>query len=193
MQEQLDDLEQENAALQVAVKQGIAAQNTRAVRFNARQVQLSSSVADSSRKGEDIRRALLTNEDSDDAAAIDMDKLFRSRSTFAIILAFLLRMLPFKNDVRQVQARLGGSVASYFIFYRFMFVTQIQMVHDLFILIVVLNQVYAIWTHRSDVSSVCSISHHPQTVCRERRFGSAVEQQLNDLSAWFHALLLVRA
>lgn len=133
MQEQLDDLEQENAALQVAVKQGIAAQNTRAVRFNARQVQLSSGVADSSRKGEDIRRALLANEDSDDAAAIDMDKLFRSRSTFAIILAFLLRMLPFKNDVRQVQARLGGSVASYFIFYRFMFVTQIQMVHVLFI------------------------------------------------------------
>ena len=70
-------------------------------------------------KGEALRKALVMEDNIDEA--LDLDSLLHSTSSFAVTINYLLQFIPFKDDIRQVQAKHGGSVAAYFVFTRFMF------------------------------------------------------------------------
>jgi hypothetical protein len=69
------------------------------------------------KRSEQIRKALLADDGED--VAVNMDDLYKSRNIVAIIQGWLFKYQPFKRDIRQTQARFGSSVASYFIFLRF--------------------------------------------------------------------------
>jgi len=119
----IDTLEDENMDLSQSLKEGVLNQNQQQ-KFQSkghhhhnrhnRQVSIPGK-----NKGENLRKAL--SEDEDDDEAMDLDNLFHSTSWFARTVAYFLQLVPFKNDIRQVQAKHGASVASYFVFSRFMY------------------------------------------------------------------------
>ena len=123
----VETLEEDNAALNITIKEGLLAQpqnpgernkyasmtyHSSGRRINRKE--------DSKRKGENLRKALI-DKDEDEDGGLDLDQLFHSTSTFARVINYLLQFIPFKNDIRQIQAKHGASVASYFVFSRFIF------------------------------------------------------------------------
>jgi hypothetical protein len=76
------------------------------------------SEADYHRKTEQIRKALLADND-DDEIAVSVDDLLESNNILESALRTIKFYMPLKNDIRQVQAKFGNSVAAYFIFSRF--------------------------------------------------------------------------
>ena len=78
-------------------------------------------------RGEEIRRALLFD-DYEENGVSAADNLYENGATMfasAVIKAFLIKMTPFKNDIRKITSHFGSSVASFFIFYRFIFLQSI--------------------------------------------------------------------
>ncbi len=70
------------------------------------------------KRAEQIRKALLSDEDGEEVAGA-MDELLQSRDLWAILRGYMRLYAPFKSDIRQMQAKFGSSVASYFVFSRF--------------------------------------------------------------------------
>ncbi len=71
------------------------------------------------KRSEQIRKALLSDDDGDEVA-VSMDALLKSKDIRAIIQGWVALHMPFKRDLRQIQAKFGSSIASYFTFSRFM-------------------------------------------------------------------------
>jgi hypothetical protein len=72
------------------------------------------------KRTEQMRKALLSGENDEEVAAISI-KDMNSKNFYKSLKAYALQYLPFKRDLRTVQARFGTSVASYFIFQRMVF------------------------------------------------------------------------
>lgn len=77
---------------------------------------------DLNKRSDAMRRALLSEHDEDDAAAVAVDALLHPhKKSLCVSLGQLQALLtPFRADIRNIQARFGSSVASYFVYYRFM-------------------------------------------------------------------------
>lgn len=119
----IDTLEEENHDLANSLKEGAMNQNQQQkyvskVHHRSRHVNRNNGAIGKG-KSENLRKAL--TEDDDDDEALDLDDLFHSTSWFARAVAYFLQLVPFKNDIRQIQAKHGASVASYFVFSRFMY------------------------------------------------------------------------
>lgn len=76
-------------------------------------------VDDLQKRSEDLRRALLFEDESE--VVISFDSLLKSRNVLVVLKEYIAQLKPFKRDIRMVQARFGSSVASYFLFYRYLF------------------------------------------------------------------------
>ena len=78
-------------------------------------------------RGDEIRRALLFD-DYEENGVFSMDSLYENGATgfaSAVINSFLIKLTPFKSDIRKISSHFGSSVASFFIFYRFIFLQSI--------------------------------------------------------------------
>ena len=70
-------------------------------------------------RSEQLRKALLF--DNEDDEAITLNDVFKSDNWFVAFYEYTIVLLvPFKRHLRQIQAKFGSSVASYFMFYRFL-------------------------------------------------------------------------
>ncbi len=69
-------------------------------------------------KEQDIRLALIDENEED--VAIDFEDLARSSSAFTAFTRTLYKSMPFKRDIREIQASFGGAVAAYYNFFRWM-------------------------------------------------------------------------
>eukprot|EP01032_Pedospumella_encystans_P012745 gene12745-14720_t len=76
--------------------------------------------SDINKRTEQMRRALLSGE-NDEVAALSLNEARASRDYYKMFKAWAAQRLPFRSDIRTVQARFGTSVASYFVFQRFVF------------------------------------------------------------------------
>lgn len=72
------------------------------------------------RRTEEIRRALLTDTESDQF--VTFDQILFGHNGFDNFIKWISQKIPFKKDIHTVHARFGGAVASYFIFCRYVFV-----------------------------------------------------------------------
>jgi hypothetical protein len=70
-------------------------------------------------KEQDIRLALI-DENEDDDVAIDFEDLTTTRSAFTVFTRTIYKAMPFKRDVREIQASFGGAVGAYYNFFRWM-------------------------------------------------------------------------
>lgn len=123
----VDTVEDENLKLREELSMGgggggisereLARGSGEMVRVNRTGV-LSQAELEMNRRSEQIRKALLADE-GEDEVAVSMDDLLQSRNLLALLHGWLLAHLPFKRDLRQIQAKFGSSVASYFSFARF--------------------------------------------------------------------------
>lgn len=77
-----------------------------------------SSAFELQKRSEELRKLLLFENDDEDIA-ISLD-FFKGKDFGTIIQDFWNYILPFKKDIRTIQSRYGTSVASYFLFYRFL-------------------------------------------------------------------------
>ena len=78
-------------------------------------------------RGDNIRRALLFD-DYEENGVLSLDVLYGNGAggfLSALVRAFLAKMTPFKRDIRKVTSQFGHSVASFFIFYRFIFLQSV--------------------------------------------------------------------
>jgi hypothetical protein len=125
MEERLEDAEDENGQLKEAL---VAAASTAAtygrrggVGGGAGNDKKRRGNASFHARGEEIRKALLADDDDNGGESFSMDDLLSARHGLKVLTLYLKKMLPFKTVVRQIQARFGSSVASYYVFYRFLF------------------------------------------------------------------------
>jgi chromosome segregation ATPase len=72
------------------------------------------------KRSEDLRKLLLFENDDDDDIAISLNDFFKGKSLWTILQGSFNYFVPFKRDIRTIQSRYGTSVASYFLFYRFL-------------------------------------------------------------------------
>jgi hypothetical protein len=75
---------------------------------------------DMNKRTEQLRKALLSGENDEEVATISLAEI-NTKNFYKNFKAYITRSLPFKQDLRTVQARFGTSVASYFIFQRKVF------------------------------------------------------------------------
>jgi hypothetical protein len=52
--------------------------------------------------------------------AIDFEDLTTTRSAFTVFTRTIYKAMPFKRDVREIQASFGGAVGAYYNFFRWM-------------------------------------------------------------------------
>lgn len=69
-------------------------------------------------KEQDIRLALI--DENEDDMAVDFEDLTTTRSAFTTFTRNLYKAMPFKRDVREIQATFGGAVGAYYNFFRWM-------------------------------------------------------------------------
>lgn len=123
-------LEEDNAALNVSLKEGVLSQRQQE-KFSRRNgsVPLMRGVnnrrlgVNNPKKNGNLKREVVDDDDND--LSVDLDNLLNATSTFAVIMNWFLDLVPFKEDVRHIQAKLGGSVASYFVFSRYLLIQYI--------------------------------------------------------------------
>jgi hypothetical protein len=72
-------------------------------------------------KEQDIRLALIDENEED--VAVDFEDFTATRSAFTNFTRSLYKAMPFKRDVREIQASFGGAVGAYYNFFRWMSVT----------------------------------------------------------------------
>eukprot|EP01038_Epipyxis_sp_PR26KG_P004315 gene4315-6113_t len=70
------------------------------------------------KRSEEMRKALLSD---DNDVNISLDGLFQSKNIVATVYKWVDGYLPFRKSIRQIQAKFGSSVESYFLFSRFIF------------------------------------------------------------------------
>ena len=78
-------------------------------------------------RGDEIRRALLFD-DYEENGVLTLDDLYGNGPggfASAVWKSLVIRLTPFKGDIRKITAQFGSSVASFFIFYRFIFLQSI--------------------------------------------------------------------
>lgn len=75
--------------------------------------------ADMNKRSEQIRKALLSGE-GDTELGVSIEALLQSPDLLSMLRGWLLLHLPFRRDLRQIQAKFGSSIASYFTFMRFL-------------------------------------------------------------------------
>lgn len=75
---------------------------------------------DLQKRSEELRRALLYEADDDDVA-VSLDDLWKAKDFRRQLYDWINNHLPFRKDIVKIQSRFGSSVASYFMFYRFLF------------------------------------------------------------------------
>eukprot|EP01041_Mallomonas_annulata_P002214 gene2214-4302_t len=116
---QINTLEEENNELQKVLEQKNNNKNQGLLSHlkYARHNNTSSDIHNQNKRGEDIRRALLNEEDGDEADQYS-NELLRRKSIIEVIYSYIAYMTPFKEIIGQVQSSFGSSVASYFVFYR---------------------------------------------------------------------------
>ena len=128
LQLKISALEEDNVQLNATLQESIRNQEqyanknaklSRTVTYSRSKRSSSNNDENQKQKGEALRKALVMEDNMDEA--LDLDSLLHSTSTFAVTINYLLQFIPFKDDIRQVQAKHGGSVAAYFVFTRFMF------------------------------------------------------------------------
>ena len=73
------------------------------------------------KRAEQMRKELLYGENDDELTGLSFNDMNRI-NIYQTIKRFILKYLPFKRDLRTIQARFGSSVASYFIFQRLVFI-----------------------------------------------------------------------
>lgn len=71
-------------------------------------------------KDKDIRLALIDRDD-DGEYAVDFENLVQSMSAFTNFTRTVYKWMPFKRDVREIQASFGGAAGAYFNFFRWMY------------------------------------------------------------------------
>lgn len=69
-------------------------------------------------KEQDIRLALI--DENEDDVAIDIEDYTNTRSAFTILTRTIYKSMPFKKDIREIQASFGGAIAAYYNFFRWM-------------------------------------------------------------------------
>lgn len=72
------------------------------------------------KRAEELRKALLYAND-DEGVAITLDDIWKAKDIRKQLFEWLNNHMPFKKDISKIQSRFGSSVASYFVFYRFVF------------------------------------------------------------------------
>lgn len=117
LQAKIEALEEDNSMLNNAVKQGLMRRQQNQYVAGGRSRNIGSNAT--SKKGDDLRRALITDED--EGISVDLDNIFQSTSALAAIMNWVFQLIPLREDIRRIQARHGASVASYFVFSRFIF------------------------------------------------------------------------
>lgn len=73
------------------------------------------------KRSDDLRKALLFENDDEDVA-ITLDDLWKAKNFGKRLMEYINYVMPFKKDISKIQSSFGSSVASYFIFYRFLFI-----------------------------------------------------------------------
>lgn len=111
------DLEEENKVLQGVINKSITndGTSTRIVNGKAGGKQTKNAAI----RSEDIRKALLVGDDFDVFGNIE--DIIGKNSFIDKFRIWILRVMPFKGEIKKTQARFGASVAAYFQFYRFLF------------------------------------------------------------------------
>jgi chromosome segregation ATPase len=74
---------------------------------------------DLQKRSDELRKLLLFENDDEDIA-ISLDDLFKGKNLLNILSEFINYFIPLKRDISTIQSRYGTSVASYFLFYRFL-------------------------------------------------------------------------
>eukprot|EP00596_Hydrurales_sp_CCMP1899_P008519 CAMPEP_0119037970 /NCGR_PEP_ID=MMETSP1177-20130426/6577_1 /TAXON_ID=2985 /ORGANISM="Ochromonas sp, Strain CCMP1899" /LENGTH=675 /DNA_ID=CAMNT_0006999889 /DNA_START=215 /DNA_END=2239 /DNA_ORIENTATION=- len=72
-------------------------------------------------RGEAIRRGLLFDDYEESGPLDDLYNVGAGGLLIALIKALIIKLTPFRRDIKQINGQFGSSVASYFIFYRFIF------------------------------------------------------------------------
>lgn len=123
LESKVDTLEEERIRLEEQVKANVNNNNNPNNQFltmvNRTNVNGQLSSVDAQRRAEELRKALLFDDD-DNNLAIDFESLLQSKNVFAAIMEYLSLFDPFKRDISTIHARFGSSVASYFIFSRYL-------------------------------------------------------------------------
>lgn len=70
------------------------------------------------KRAEELRRALLFENEED--TAINLESILQSKNIWVAIYEYFATVDPFKRDIGLIQSRFGSSVASYFIFNRYL-------------------------------------------------------------------------
>lgn len=122
LESKLDALEEERMRLEEQIKSNANNNNPNNYNLsmvNRTNVNGSLSSVDAQRRAEELRKALLF-EDDENNLDIDFESLLQSKNIFAALMDYLSIWDPFKRDIGTIHARFGSSVASYFIFSRYM-------------------------------------------------------------------------
>ena len=129
---QVSLLEEENAELHQALQLSQSKQSSLSIYPNLKHIPLShnnkinpiNNNTDNNNhmiKGEDIRRALLDAGGEEDAIGKSSEYFaIDGQDYFQILYHWISLIMPFKGAINQIQAKFGSSVASYFVFYRWM-------------------------------------------------------------------------
>jgi hypothetical protein len=89
-----------------------------------------------------LMKASLREFDEVDQVVSYQDLFTQTRNILQFVSEVLKRFSPFQNDIRQIEGRLGSSVASYFVFQRFLFI-QFAII-GIFILAFAIYHIYTI-------------------------------------------------
>lgn len=124
LETKVEDLEDENAQLQLALTKGLENRHSAPARNHATSAtdHMSSgeNIIGLQQGGEDIRRVLLDQDDINELeeSAADVETVFNVRRR---ISRWIERHTPFELENRKLHATFGGAVAAYFLFLRWMF------------------------------------------------------------------------
>jgi hypothetical protein len=72
-------------------------------------------------RGEEIRRRLLFDDYEESGPLDDLYNSGAGGYLMALVKYTMVKLTPFRRDIKKINAQFGSSVASYFIFYRFIF------------------------------------------------------------------------
>lgn len=72
-------------------------------------------------RGEEIRRGLLFDDYEESGPLDDLYSNGAGGYLMALVKYTMVKLTPFRRDIKKINAQFGSSVASYFIFYRFIF------------------------------------------------------------------------
>jgi hypothetical protein len=124
LQGKVEDLEEERTQLAHQLEAGVVSDGqgstNNVVNRMPAQRRVFPASQELNKRSEDIRKALLFDNDDEDIG-LSMEGLLSQHNNLKALMHKLQSLLtPFRRDIRTIQARFGSSTASYFIFYRYM-------------------------------------------------------------------------